>query len=113
MKNNHHFKLTSSRVIIFGFAGVIILATILLCLPVSSEAHTYTPIINAAFTATSATCVTGLITYDTATYWSPFGQAIILLLIQIGGMGVVTVAIGLSRLSGKKIGLLGRSFMQE
>ncbi len=113
MTKKHHFKLTSSRVIIFGFTGVILLATLILCLPVSSAAHTYTPIINAAFTATSATCVTGLVTYDTATYWSPFGQAVILLLIQIGGMGVVTVAIGLSRLSGKKIGLLGRSFMQE
>ncbi|MBO4693292.1 MAG: Trk family potassium uptake protein [Clostridia bacterium] len=107
------FKLTSSRVIIFGFVGVILLATVVLMLPVSSAGHTYTPFINAAFTATSATCVTGLVTYDTATYWSSFGQAVILLLIQTGGMGVVTVAVGLSRLSGKKIGLLGRSFMQD
>lgn len=113
MIGKRHFKLTSARVIIFGFAGVILLATLILMLPVSSAGHTYTPFINAAFTATSATCVTGLVTYDTATYWSPFGQAVILLLIQIGGMGVVTVAIGLSRLSGKRIGLLGRSFMQE
>lgn len=113
MTNRFRFRLTSSRVIILGFAGVIILATLILMLPVSSAEHTYTPLINAAFTATSATCVTGLVTYDTATYWSPFGQAVILLLIQIGGMGVVTVAIGLSLISGKKIGLLGRSFMQD
>lgn len=113
MTVKRHLKLTSSRVIILGFAGVILLASLLLMLPISSAAHTYTPFINAVFTATSATCVTGLIIYDTATYWSPFGQALILLLIQIGGMGVVTVAVGLSRISGKKIGLLGRSFMQD
>lgn len=113
MQVKRHFKLTSSRVIIFGFAGVILLAALVLMLPVSSASHTYTPFINALFTAASATCVTGLIVYDTATFWSPFGQAVILLLIQIGGMGVVTVAIGLSRLSGKRVGLLGRSFMQD
>ena len=113
MIKNHKFTLTSSRVIIFGFAGLIIAATIMLCLPISSASGGVTPLIDAAFTATSATCVTGLITNDTATYWSPFGQVLILILIQIGGMGVVTVAIGLSRISGKKIGLLGRSFMQD
>ena len=107
------FRLTSSRVIIFGFLGVIIIASLILMLPVSSAEHTITPFTDALFTATSATCVTGLIVYDTATYWSPFGQAVILLLIQIGGMGVITVALGLSRLSGKKVGLLGRSFMQD
>ena len=113
MRVKRHFKLTSARVIIFGFAGLIILATLLLMLPVSSADGTVTPFLNAAFTATSATCVTGLVVYDTATHWSAFGQAVILLLIQIGGMGVVTVAVCLSRLSGKKLGLLGRSFMQE
>ncbi|MBO4734281.1 MAG: Trk family potassium uptake protein [Clostridia bacterium] len=113
MRVKRHFKLTSARVIIFGFAGLIILATLLLMLPVSSADGKVTPFLNAAFTATSATCVTGLVVYDTATHWSVFGQAVILLLIQIGGMGVVTVAVCLSRLSGKKLGLLGRSFMQE
>lgn len=113
MSVKHHFKLSSAQVIIFGFAGVIILATLLLMLPISSADNTSTPFLNAAFTATSATCVTGLVVYDTATHWSAFGQAIILALIQIGGMGVVTVAICFSRLSGKKVGLLGRSFMQD
>lgn len=82
-------------------------------LPISSDSNTSTPFINAAFTATSATCVAGLVVYDTATHWSAFGQAVILLLIQIGGMGVITVAVSLSRISGKRIGLLGRSFMQD
>ncbi|MBR3081782.1 MAG: Trk family potassium uptake protein [Clostridiales bacterium] len=68
---------------------------------------------DALFTATSATCVTGLIVQDTATYWSWFGQAIILLMIQIGGMGVVTIAVAISVASGKKIGLMQRSTMQE
>lgn len=113
MQIKKHFSLTSARVIIFGFAGIIILATLLLMLPVSSADNTATPFLNAAFTATSATCVTGLVVYDTATHWSAFGQAIILILIQTGGMGVVTVAVCLSRLSGRRVGLLGRSFMQD
>lgn len=113
MQVKYRFRLTSARVIIFGFAGVILFAALLLMLPFSSARGNETSFINALFTATSATCVTGLVVYDTATHWSIFGQAIILLLIQIGGMGVVTIAIGLSRLSGKKVGLLGRSFMQD
>ncbi|MCR5287393.1 MAG: Trk family potassium uptake protein [Saccharofermentans sp.] len=68
---------------------------------------------DAFFTATSATCVTGLIVQDTATYWSGFGQAVILIMIQIGGMGVVTIAVAVSVASGKKIGLMQRSTMQE
>ena len=113
MEVKHHLKLSSAQVIIFGFAGVIVLATLLLMLPISSANNASTSFLNAAFTATSATCVTGLVVYDTATHWSAFGQAIILALIQIGGMGVVTVAVCFSRLSGKKPGLLGRSFMQD
>ncbi|MBR5181533.1 MAG: Trk family potassium uptake protein [Clostridiales bacterium] len=68
---------------------------------------------DALFTATSATCVTGLIVQDTATYWSGFGQAVILIMIQVGGMGVVTMAVAVSVASGKKIGLMQRSTMQE
>ena len=113
MQNTRKFILTSARVIIFGFLSVILIAAVLLMLPVSSATGKPTPFIDALFTATSATCVTGLVVYDTATHWSYFGQAIILLLIQIGGMGVVTIAIALSRLSGKRVGLLGRSFMQD
>jgi trk system potassium uptake protein TrkH len=65
------------------------------------------------FTSTSAVCVTGLIVHDTATYWTSFGQFIILLLIQIGGMGVVTIACALAILSGRKIGILQRATMQD
>lgn len=96
-----------------GFAVVIFLATIILMLPISSAGNGKTSFIDALFTSTSATCVTGLVTQNTSTHWSIFGKALILLLIQIGGMGVVTVAVGLSRISGKRISLLQRSFMQD
>lgn len=68
---------------------------------------------DALFTATSATCVTGLVLHDTALYWSPFGQLVILLLIQVGGMGVVTIAVAIFMFAGKRIGLKQRWVMQE
>jgi len=107
------WRLSSAQIIIFGFLGAILLGSLLLMLPVSSRAGVVTPFSDALFTATSAVCVTGLVVRDTATYWSLFGQGIILLLIQIGGLGVVTVALAISMVSGRRIGLMGRSTMQE
>lgn len=106
-------RLTSFRIIIVGFLFVILTGSILLMLPVSARSGKGTSFLNALFTAASATCVTGLAVFDTATYWSGFGQAVILLLIQIGGMGVVTIAVSLAVISGRKIGLMQRSTMQE
>ena len=106
-------RLTSSQIILFGFAAVILVGALLLMLPVSSSAGTMTAPLDCLFTSTSAVCVTGLVVYDTATHWSAFGQAVILLLIQIGGMGVVTVAIAITMASGKKISLMQRSTMQD
>lgn len=106
-------KLTSFQIIVLGFSGVILLGTILLMLPFSSREGIVTPVLDALFTSTSAVCVTGLVLHDTATYWSVFGQFVILLLIQIGGMGVITVAASLAMLSGRKISLMQRSIMQE
>ena len=106
-------KFTSSQIIILGFAGVIIIGCLLLMLPSASQSGQWTNWSDARFTATSAVCVTGLVVQDTATYWSDFGQFIILLLIQIGGMGVITIAIALPMIWGKKIGLRQRSTMQE
>ena len=77
-------KLTSFQIIILGFSGVILFGTFLLMLPFSSRSGLATPFSEALFTSTSAVCVTGLIIHDTATYWSAFGQFVILLLIQIG-----------------------------
>lgn len=106
-------KLSSAQIIILGFAGVILIGSLLLMLPISSQNRVVTPFSDALFTATSAVCVTGLVVQDTATYWSSFGQGVILLLIQIGGMGVVTVSVALSLVSGRKINLRQRSTMQE
>lgn len=82
-------------------------------LPVATRTGQGAAFSDALFTATSAVCVTGLVVQDTATYWSSFGQAVILVLIQIGGMGVITMAVAISILSGKKISLKQRSTMQE
>ena len=105
--------LTSFQVIILGFAGVILLGTILLMFPISTLENVPTPFSEALFTATSAVCVTGLVVKDTGSYWSVFGQAVILVLIQIGGLGVVTVAASVSLLSGKRISLMQRSTIQD
>ena len=110
-KNNRHF--TSFQVIILGFFSVILLGSLLLMLPFSTRDGQGASFADGLFTATSAVCVTGLIVHDTATYWSEFGQAIILTLIQIGGMGVVTIAVAIAVASGRKIGLMQRSTMQE
>ena len=106
-------RFTSFQIIIFGFAGVILIGAFLLMLPISSKAGIMTPFNEALFTSTSAVCVTGLVVQDTATYWSWFGQGIILILIQIGGLGVITIAASFALLSGKKISLMQRSVMQE
>ena len=105
--------LTSFQVIILGFACAILLGALLLMLPISSQERHMTSFLDSLFTSTSAVCVTGLVLHDTATYWSAFGQAVILILIQIGGMGVVTVAVSFAMISGRKISLMQRSTMQE
>lgn len=106
-------KLTSFQIIILGFSGVILLGTLLLMLPFSSREGSAASFWDALFTSTSAVCVTGLVVRDTATYWSVFGQFVILMLIQIGGMGVITVAASFAMISGRKISLMQRSTMQE
>ncbi len=106
-------RLSSSQIIILGFAAVILLGSLLLMLPFSTVHGQGAPFADALFTATSAVCVTGLVVHDTATYWSTFGQTVIILLIQIGGMGVVTIAVALYSISGKRISLKQRSTMQE
>ena len=106
-------RLTSFQIIMFGFLIVIFAGTILLMLPFSTKDFAGASWRDALFTATSAVCVTGLVVQDTALYWSSFGQVVILMMIQIGGMGVVTIAVSVAMLSGRKIGLMQRSTMQE
>lgn len=109
----HNTKLTSFQVIIGGFALLILTGAVLLTLPISSRSGQFTPFSDALFTSTSAVCVTGLIVHDTATWWSWFGQFVIIVRIQMGGLGIVMVATSLSLLSGRKISLMQRSTMQD
>lgn len=106
-------KLSSAQIIILAFAAVILLGSLLLMLPFSTSDGRGAVFTDALFTATSAVCVTGLVVQDTATYWSVFGQAVILTLIQIGGMGVMTIAVAIALISGRRISLKQRSTMQE
>ena len=106
-------QLTPARIILIGFALLILAGAVLLTMPISTRDGQGASFFDALFTATSATCVTGLVVQDTAQYWSGFGQAVIIVLIQIGGMGVVTVAVAISMLAGRRIGLKERWVMQE
>ena len=103
------FRLNYFQKIILGFAALILFGAFLLMLPISSNERVYTPFLNALFTSTSASCVTGLIVYDTAVHWSFFGQVVILFLIQIGGLGVVVAVTSVILLSGKRIGYSQRN----
>ena len=103
------FRINYFQKILLGFAVLILFGAILLMLPIASNEGVYTPFLKARFTSTSASCVTGLIVYDTATHWSLFGQAVILFLIQIGGLGVVVAVTSIILLSGKRIGYSQRN----
>lgn len=106
-------KLSSFQIIIIGFAVVILIGSLLLMLPISTKDGRGASFFDSLFTSTSAVCVTGLIVKDTALYWSGFGQAIILILIQIGGMGVVTLTVAFAMLAGRKINLKELSTLRE
>ena len=93
-----------TRTLVVGFAVIIALGTLLLCLPISSKSREFTPIFDCLFTATSASCVTGLTIYDTYLHWSLFGQIVIALLIQVGGLGFVTIITFFNVAAGKKLG---------
>lgn len=106
-------KWTATKIIAVGYILVITIGTLLLMLPISNRERIVTPFIDAWFTATSATCVTGLVVHDTYSFWSGFGQAVILVLIQIGGIGFMTIAISALTFTKRKIGLSQRLLMQE
>jgi trk system potassium uptake protein len=96
-----------------GFSGLIVVGTLLLMLPISHSTGQWTSLLDAMFTATSAVAVTGLVVVDTGTYWSGFGQAVILALIQIGGLGFMTSSTLLLRLIGRRASLRERLLLQE
>ena len=103
--NRRLMKLSPTRVLLGGYCLIILIGAVLLTLPAASKSGEFTSFTDAFFTAASATCVTGLVRFDTFSYWSLFGQIVILLLIQIGGMGFMTITIFLACFTGKKIGL--------
>ncbi len=105
--------LTTYQLIIGGFALVILAGALVLMLPFAAHDGQPTPFSDALFTATSAVCVTGLIVRDTAMHWSAFGQGVILVLIQIGGMGVITVAVAFTLAARGRVSLMQRSTLQE
>jgi trk system potassium uptake protein TrkH len=102
-----------AQTILLGFASIMVVGGILLSLPVAAADGRPTPFIDALFTATSATAVTGLVVVDTATHWSLFGQLVILTLIQVGGFGYMTTAMLLALLVGRRIGLRERMVLAE
>lgn len=112
-KKLKHKHITSFQIIILGFLSIIILGSLLLSLPFATVNGNRASFSDALFTATSAVCVTGLVVQDTATYWSVFGQCVILALIQIGGIGIITLTVSAATISGRKIGLMQRSAMQQ
>lgn len=97
-------RLNPTRVLVVGFAVIIAAGALLLWLPISSKSREFTPLFDCVFTAASATCVTGLVVYDTFTHWSIFGQAVIALLVEIGGLGFVTLITFFNIAAGKKLG---------
>lgn len=106
-------QMAPTRIILFGFLAAILIGTCLLTMPFSSASGEMTAPIDALFTATTSVCVTGLTTVTTADHWSVFGQFIILVLIQFGGLGVVTFSTAMMLLLGKKVSLKGRIMIQE
>jgi trk system potassium uptake protein len=107
------FKFTPVQIVVIGFAITILIGSMLLRLPISAVAGEATPFVDCLFTATSAVCVTGLVTVDTGTHWSYFGKTVIILLIQVGGLGFMSFATLFSLIVGKKITLRERLVMQE
>lgn len=113
MKKKWYDRLTTTQIIALGFFLIILLGTLLLMLPFSSNSGEATDFLTALFTATSATCVTGLIVVDTYAYWSVFGRIVILILIQIGGLGFMTIGVFVAIFLRKNIGLKERGILQE
>ena len=113
MKKRKFFTISTTHIILFSFLAVILIGSLLLSLPISIKNGEHVDYIDALFTATTATCVTGLTTLTTATTWSFFGQAVIMVLIQIGGLGTITVLTGCMVAMHKHIGIKDRQLIQD
>ena len=113
MVKKKKLTLSTTRVILLSFLLTILVGSVLLVLPISSADGEAVPYIDALFTATTSTCVTGLVTLPTVTTWSVFGQIVILLLIQIGGLGIITIMSGLMLLLNRKMGIGDHLLIQD
>ena len=113
MKRKQTYSLSTTQIIMLSFLLVIALGSVLLALPISSADGKAVPFIDALFTATTATCVTGLVTVTTATAWSTFGHVVILILIQVGGLGVITILSWFMLLLHRRMGLKDRLLIQD
>jgi len=107
------FTITTTHYILLSFLAAILVGSVLLTLPISSASGQATPFVDALFTATTATCVTGLVVVPTVSTWSLFGQIVILILIQIGGLGIITIMASITILFNKKVGLGDRVLLQD
>ena len=111
MKNR--FRITTTQMILLSFLFTIFIGSLLLSLPFATKSGQSVAYIDALFTATTATCVTGLVTLPTVTTWSLFGQIVILILIQIGGLGIITVMAGMMSVMQRKIGMKDSRLLQD
>lgn len=112
-ERHRYHRLNQVQYIALGFFFIILAGSLILTLPIASQSGEWTPFLDSMFTATSATCVTGLVVYDTFTHWNVFGQLVILLLIQVGGLGFITVGVGFSMAFRRRIGLRQRDLLKE
>ncbi|MBR0107817.1 MAG: Trk family potassium uptake protein, partial [Pyramidobacter sp.] len=106
-------RMSATRRIVLLFLGTILIGTLLLCLPISAKSREWTPCFHSLFTATSATCVTGLTVFDTCTHWSLFGQIVILIMIQCGGLGVMTTITMFAVFAKRRISLYERKLLMQ
>ena len=113
MTRKRKFALSTTQIILLSFLATILLGSLILALPISSATGEAVPYLDALFTATTSTCVTGLLTLPTVSTWSVFGQIVILLLIQIGGLGIITIMSGLMLLLNRKLGIGDRLLIQD
>ena len=113
MVRKKKFALSTTQIILLSFLVTILIGSILLALPISSSSGNAVPYLDALFTATTSTCVTGLVTLPTVSTWSVFGQVVILLLIQIGGLGIITIMSGLMLLLHRRMGISDRLLIQD
>ena len=107
------YTLSTTQIILISFLVTILVGSGLLSLPISSATGDAVPYLDALFTATTSTCVSGLVTLPTVSAWSVFGQAVILILIQIGGLGIITIMSGMMLLLNKKMGIGDRMLIQD